>query len=88
MKLTTPRKSFSCLIVAGFALVVACGSSGEIGESCSTEGSAEGCVAGAICGKAKDVLVCLKRCSSQADCPANSNCNGTKGDAKACQSNL
>lgn len=83
-----PRKSFGCLFLLAFACLVACSSAAKIGEACTNEGSTEGCVEGAVCGKTKDVLVCMKVCSSQADCPSNSTCNGMKGDTKACRSNL
>ncbi len=63
------------LLVLG---IVACGR-GDIGEGCEEEGKVGSeCVDGAVCGKkegnASGSLVCLKQCSSPADCGAGETC--------------
>jgi hypothetical protein len=60
--------------------VVACGD-GDIGEDCDEEGVVGGeCVDGAVCGKRDSQtaggLVCLKQCTTQADCGSGEDCNG------------
>lgn len=72
------------------ATAVACGDS-DVGESCDNEGQVGGeCVDGAVCGKqdsdTSGSLVCLKQCSSQADCSAEEVCNGVGGSSlKGCR---
>jgi hypothetical protein len=74
------------LLVLG--TLVACGDS-DIGESCEEEGVVDGeCVDGAVCGKKSNGsgLVCLKQCSSQADCSSDEDCNGVSGSSlKGCR---
>ena len=58
--------------------IVACGNS-DIGEECEEEGLVKGeCVDGAVCGRkdgnAAGSLVCLKQCSSPADCGSGETC--------------
>lgn len=64
-------------------VAIACGN-GDIGEDCDEEGHVGGeCVSGAVCGR-KDTptsgdLVCLKQCSSFADCGAGETCSAVSG---------
>lgn len=65
-------------------------SSGELGESCEESGKVSGeCDDGLVCGKKSSQsndLVCLKQCSSQAECGATEACNGVSGSSlKGCQ---
>lgn len=78
---------FFCSVV--FVGIVACGD-GELGESCDEEGLVAGeCDEGLVCGKRSDTssdLVCLKQCSTQADCAGTEDCNGVSGSSlKACR---
>jgi hypothetical protein len=66
---------FSVLLL--LTTVVACDSA--LGESCEEEGRVDGeCDDGTVCGKQSAAtdssLVCLKQCSSQADCNATEEC--------------
>lgn len=88
MHISTSIRSITASLLT-IGLLIACGSTAGLGESCTNEGATDGCIDGAVCGKGNsDKLVCMKMCKSQSDCPANSNCNGIKGDTKACRSNL
>ena len=69
-------KSIGTVLTLAVALVLgACGSS-DIGEECDHEGRVGGeCVDGAVCGRSDSgSLVCLKQCSSPADCGAGEVC--------------
>ena len=63
--------------------IVACGR-GDIGEDCAKEGRVGGeCVDGAVCGRkdspAEGSLVCLKQCSTPADCGGGETCGAVGG---------
>lgn len=69
--------------------LLACGG-GELGESCEESGKVSGeCDDGLVCGKKSDTsgdLVCLKQCSSDADCSGTESCNGVSGSSlKGCR---
>lgn len=71
-----------------FTLLAACSGGAEIGEACSKEAAADECEDAASCAKTKaSDLVCLKTCSAQSDCPAETECTGAKASAKVCQPN-
>jgi hypothetical protein len=77
------RWLLAIVILAG---VAACGGAGEVGEACDAEASAGECVDAAACAKTKaGALSCMKVCVDQADCPAATECTGTKGTTKVCQ---
>jgi hypothetical protein len=64
-------------------LLFACAS--DIGEECDETGSSDECVDGAICDTTSGGTVCLKQCSSDADCASTEECNGVSGtNTKAC----
>ncbi|MFO0734587.1 MAG: hypothetical protein U0270_01845 [Labilithrix sp.] len=70
------------------ALLVACNSEAEIGESCEEPGKTEDvCVDGAVCTKNRSgALQCLAICTEQSQCGAGSTCNGVEGSGlKACR---
>lgn len=76
----------SVLLVGAIA---ACSDAAQ-GEACEEEGKVDGeCEEGLVCGKQKTTggdLVCLKQCSSQADCASGEDCNGTAGSSlKGCR---
>lgn len=83
------KKSFIRQILAlGFvtALLAACGGGGSVGDACAKELDANECASGALCAKTSTgMLQCQQVCVAQADCPANTNCNGTSGTQKVCQ---
>jgi hypothetical protein len=71
-------------LVAFLALSVACGKA-ELGESCSTKGSIDDCVDGAICDTEGGKTICLKLCVDKPDCPADKECTGvSSSNLKAC----
>lgn len=77
------------LFLASLTVVsLACGGA-DIGEACETEGNADECADGAICGKRADTdtsPICLKICTSDSDCASGENCNGLTGSStKACR---
>jgi hypothetical protein len=80
---------FSVLSALMLIVVVGCSDdgSGGSGAACSTPGSTSECFSGAICTNlAGDGNQCLQMCVSQADCPANQNCNGIANtNLKSCQ---
>ena len=79
------RWLLAIVILAG---VAACSGAGEVGESCEEEANADECVDGVACAKTKaGALQCMKVCTVQTDCPADTECTGTKGDTKVCQPN-
>jgi hypothetical protein len=85
------RKLVVLLSLSIFGLI-ACGN-GELGESCEESGKVSGeCDDGLVCGKKSDTssdLVCLKQCSSQAECSVDETCNGVSGSSlKACRPKL
>jgi len=63
------------------------GSSGGSSGGCSTPGSTSQCSTGTICTNISgDGNQCRQLCTSQADCPANQNCNGIANTTlKSCQ---
>ena len=71
--------------------LAACGSEGEIGEGCGSEGADGECVDGAVCGPTKgddgdEALQCLVVCDAQDDCAADEDCNGISGSSiKGCR---
>lgn len=75
-------------VLAALCTLVACGE-GDIGESCEHEGRVDGdCLDGAVCGKKDNSssLVCLKQCSSAADCNSDEECNGVSSSSlKGCR---
>ena len=78
------RWLLAIVILAG---VAACSGGAEIGESCSEEAADGECVDGAACAKAESgALKCMRLCTLQTDCPADTECTGTKGSSKVCQS--
>jgi hypothetical protein len=84
------KNLLAALALASFAAVLpACSSAAELGEVCETEGAAEECVDGAICGKPTDKAPepqCLVVCTSDADCSGGTSCNGVSGTSiKACR---
>ncbi|MFT3774829.1 MAG: hypothetical protein QM820_56495 [Minicystis sp.] len=69
-------------------MLSACGGAGAIGDSCDVEAEAGQCADGAYCAKDTDAtLQCMKVCSAQSDCPADTTCTGTKGSTQVCQPN-
>lgn len=80
------------LISLSIVGIMACGG-GDLGESCDESGKVSGqCDDGLVCGKKSDTssdLVCLKQCSSQAECAADETCNGVSSSSlKACRVKL
>jgi hypothetical protein len=70
-------------------IIAACGNA-DLGESCDDEGKVSGqCTDSLVCGRKEDTggdLVCLKQCSSQADCSANEACLGVGNSSlKGCR---
>ena len=81
------RKEFFIASLVVLSVLVACGGS-DIGDTCDEEGQADSeCVDGAVCGREKNnVLMCLKQCTSQADCGPGQECNGiSKTNLKGCR---
>jgi hypothetical protein len=80
----------SVLAVLILVVIIGCGG-GDGGSSssgaCSTPGSTNQCSSGAICTNISgDGNQCRQLCTSQADCPANQNCNGIANTTlKSCQ---
>lgn len=74
------------LLFVALSSLAACGE-GSIGEECDTEGKVDGeCDDGAVCGKRGTSLVCLKQCTTQADCSSDEDCNGVSGTSlKGCR---
>ena len=84
----TRASAFISLILITFIAVAACSSEGKIGESCDEAGKTDGeCDSGAVCGKDTNAsMLCLKVCSTQADCGTDKDCNGVEGSSlKACR---
>lgn len=79
---------FAVLAFATFAsMTVACGGTGEVGESCDTPGATDDeCAEGAVCDDTETgETLCLQTCEDQEDCAADEACNGVTGsDIKAC----
>ena len=80
---------FSVLSALILVVAVGCGGGdgGSGGGGCSTPGSTSECSSGAICTNlAGDGNQCRQICTSQADCPADQNCNGIANtNIKSCQ---
>jgi hypothetical protein len=67
--------------------IAACGG-GDVGDSCDAEGKADSeCADGAVCGKDNaGALICLKQCTTQAECGAGEECNGISNtNLKGCR---
>ncbi len=84
------KNVLAALAFASFVAVLpACSSAAAVGETCDTEGAADQCVDGAICGKPSDTATepqCLVVCTSDADCATGKSCNGVTGSSiKACR---
>jgi len=84
------RKAWFLAFSAMFVGLVAACSDADLGESCEEEGKVSGeCDEGLVCGKKTNedgTLVCLKQCSSQAECTATQECNGVGATSlKACR---
>jgi hypothetical protein len=67
--------------------LAACSSSKKVGEACEKPGSTDECESGGVCSKdSTNAVLCLKICSSQADCAATQECNGVEGSSlKGCR---
>lgn len=82
------RKALCLFFVVSF-VSIACG--GSEGDTCDQEGKVGGeCDEGLVCGKSKGesegALLCLKQCSTGADCGKDQECNGVgKTNLKACR---
>ncbi len=83
------KKTLAALLLASVGCFLAACGGAEVGEACETEGNADECVDGAICGKPDSTSTtpqCLKVCTSDAECTGGTTCNGVTGTStKACR---
>jgi len=75
------------LALVAFAPLAGCSGAGEVGEACDKSNSRDECVDGAVCtNEADDTNRCRVLCTKQADCKAETSCNGISGGSnKSCQ---
>ncbi len=81
------HRPVALLFVSALIGLASCGGGpGDVGDFCSTPGSQEECIDGAVCDKLEDGdIQCLLVCVDQADCPDDFNCEGTSGTSvKSC----
>lgn len=93
------RLSFLSLLALLAVPISGCGGAGNIGEACTSPGSTDDCVAGAICaqdeapeGSSSDPVwntyTCRAICATQEQCAGDLECRGVSGSAsgrRACQ---
>lgn len=79
--------------------IAGCGGAGSVGEACSSPGSSDDCVEGAICAQDQstmsgmgdpvwDTYTCRAICLTQAECAGDLECRGVTGSPtgeRACQ---
>jgi hypothetical protein len=84
-------KKTSLLVAASLlALLTACSSESDPGESCNSPGGTKDvCVSGTVCGKPSDKatqIVCIPICGADSDCPKDYECKGVDGTSiKGCR---
>lgn len=85
------KSSFVVTVAALVALMTACSSESDPGETCNTPGGTKDvCVSGTVCGKPSDKAtqtVCIGICGQDSDCPKDFDCKGVDGTSiKGCRS--
>ena len=82
----TSIRPWALVVCLALAAGLGCGAA-DLGEQCDTSNSTDECVDGAVCtNEADGVNRCRKLCTTMADCPAMTSCNGISGGSnKSCQ---
>ncbi len=74
-------------LALGFIGLAACGTTGAVGDACSSPGKTTECATGNVCDTTDAKAVeCLKVCKTTQDCASGESCDGVAStDLSACR---